>query len=146
MLARAVLCGERLTSHDVRLRRCACVHCTGYGANAVYSSSLMSCPFCVCGPAESHGSGKQSPPNPKGVTRTAARTILFLVLPVHSCREGPEHFGPPFSHSVDRDGSGLSGHARASPDNGLTTRNLFGARHWIHNPQPQMCTGQDSQP
>ena len=27
--------------HDVRLRRCTCVHCTGYGASAVYSSSLM---------------------------------------------------------------------------------------------------------
>ena len=30
----------------------------------------------------------------EGVTPAAARTILFLVLPVRSCREGPEHFGP----------------------------------------------------
>ena len=79
---------------NVRLRRCTCVHCTGYGANAVYSSSLMSCPFCVWGAAECHGSRKQSPPSPKGVTPAAARTILFLVLPMRSCREGPEHFDP----------------------------------------------------
>ena len=37
----------------------------------------MSCPFCVWGAAECHGSGKQSPPSPKGVTPAAARTILF---------------------------------------------------------------------
>ena len=80
--------------HYVRLRRCTCVHCTGHGASAVYSNSLMSCPFCVWGAAECHGSGKQSPPSPKGVTPAAAHTILFLVLPVRSCREGPEHFGP----------------------------------------------------
>ena len=33
-------------SHDVRLRGCTYVHCTGYGAGAAYSSCLVSCPFC----------------------------------------------------------------------------------------------------
>ena len=49
--------------------------------------------FCVWGAAESHLGGKLSPPNPEGVTPAVARTILFLVLPMRSCREGPEHFG-----------------------------------------------------
>ena len=83
-------------SHDVRLRRYTCVHCTGYGASEVYSKSLMSCPFCVWGAAECHGCGKQSLRSPKGVIPAAARTMLFLVLPVRSCREGPKHFGPTF--------------------------------------------------
>ena len=78
----------------MRFHKCTCVHCTGYGASAVYSSSLVSCPFCVWSAAESHVGGNQSPPNPKGVTPAAARTILFIVLPMRSCREGPEHFDP----------------------------------------------------
>ena len=93
VLARAVLCGERLTSHDVRLRGCTCVHCTAYGAGAVYSSCLVSCP-CVWGAARRYVGGRHLPPSPKGVTPAAARTILFLILPMRSCREGPEHFGP----------------------------------------------------
>ena len=47
-------------SHDVRLRGCTHAHCTGFGASAVYCSSLVSCPLCVRGAAESHGSGKHS--------------------------------------------------------------------------------------
>ena len=38
--------------------------------------------------------GSQLPPSPKGVTPAVAHTTLLLVLPVCSCREGPEHFGP----------------------------------------------------
>ena len=38
--------------------------------------------------------GSQLPPSPKGVTPAVAHTTLLLVLPVRSCREGPEHFGP----------------------------------------------------
>ena len=34
---------------QVRLRRCTCVHCTGYGVSAVYSSSLVSCSFLCMG-------------------------------------------------------------------------------------------------
>ena len=49
--------------------------CTGYGASAVHGSSLVLCPFCVWGAAESHGGRKQSPPSPKGVTPEAARTL-----------------------------------------------------------------------
>ena len=41
-------------SHDVRLRGCTCVHCTGYGASAVYSSCVVSCPFCVWRAARRH--------------------------------------------------------------------------------------------
>ena len=37
----------------------------------------MSCPFCVWGAAECHGSGKQSPPSPKGVT---PHTVLVLPI------------------------------------------------------------------
>ena len=55
---------EELHEPNVRLRRCTCVHCTGYGASAVYSSSLVSCPFCVWSAAESHVGGKHSPPLP----------------------------------------------------------------------------------
>ena len=51
-----------------------------------------------------------------------------------------------FSHSADRVGMVLSGQARASPDNGFTTRSLYSARLWIYNPQPRKCTGHDLQP
>ena len=61
-----------LMQPNVRLRRCTCVHCIGYGASAVYSSSLMSCPFCAWGAAECHGSGKQSPPTKLDVTTQLA--------------------------------------------------------------------------
>ena len=61
--------------------------------SAVYSSSLVSCLFCVRGAAGRHGGGRHSPPSPKGVTPAAARTALFFTLPVRSCREGPERFG-----------------------------------------------------
>ena len=47
------------------LRAIAQVYCTGCGASAVYSSSLLSCPFCVRGAEESHGSGRASPAFPK---------------------------------------------------------------------------------
>ena len=34
------------------------------------------------------------PPSPKGVTPADAHTILYFTLPMRSCREGPEYFGP----------------------------------------------------
>ena len=43
---------------------------------------------------ESHGGGKQSPPNPDCVTPAAARTMLYLVLPGGRAEKVPEHFGP----------------------------------------------------
>ena len=38
--------------------------------------------------------GSQLPPSPKGVTPAVAHTTLYFTLPMRSCREGPEHFGP----------------------------------------------------
>ena len=93
---------------NVRLRRCTCVHCTGYGASAVCSSSLMSCPFCVRGAAESHGSGKQSPPSPKGVTPGTTRTMLFSSSRCGRAKKVMSTSALPFSHSLGSRRPGVS--------------------------------------
>ena len=90
---------------------------------AVYISSLVLCPFCVRGAAGRHGGGRNSPPNPKGVTPAL-----------------------PLSHSVDRVGCGVSSEARASLGVGSTTLSLSSARRWIHDPQPFQCTALDPRP
>ena len=100
----------------MRLRGCTCVHCTGYGASAVYSSCLVSCPFCVWGAARRHGSGRHLPPSPKGVTPAVAHTTLYFTLPMRSCREGPEHFGPTPLAFFGLASSGVSIPSRASPE------------------------------
>ena len=51
--------------------------------------------FFVCGALRDVTiGGSQLPPSPEGVTPAAAHTTLYFTLPMRSCREGPEHFGP----------------------------------------------------
>ena len=109
----------------MRLRRCTCVHCTGYGASAVYSNSLMSCLFCVRGAARRHGGGRNSLSNPKGVTPAAARTVLFFTLPVCSCKKVPSASALPLSHSLGSRRPGVSLSSRASPEGSRPAFFLF---------------------
>ena len=72
-------------------------------------------------------------PAPKGVTPAAARTILFLVLPVRSCREGPEHFGPTLLAS------------QGSRRQWVVRPRSCVSRQRIHNPKPLRCMALDPQ-
>ena len=94
--------------HYVRLRRCSCVHCTGYGASAVHGTSLVLCPFCVWGAAESHGGRKQSPPYRKGVTPAAARSIHFSSSRCARAEKVPGTAALPSSHSLGSRRPGVS--------------------------------------
>ena len=117
---------ETLKKHDVRLRQRATVYtcvCTGYGAVRGQPSAVVS--GCVA--------LGNAPPSPKERYPASRRTRHSCRPPGRPRRRDP---GLPSSHSLDRDGSGLSGHARASPGFRFKTRSLSSARHWIHNPQP----------
>ena len=118
----------------MRWRESTCVHCAGYGA--VPCTSAVSCHvfFCARGAAGRHGGGRNSPPNPKGVTPAVALTALFFTLPVHSCREGPEHFGStPLAF-------------RGSRRLWCVKRSTRVSWRWIHDPQPFQRTALDPRP
>ena len=91
----------------------------------VYISTLVSCPFlCTERCGASRWRKRNTPPNPEGVTPAVALTALFFALPVHSCREGPEHFGStPLAHRRSRPLWCVKPSTRVSC-------------RWIYDPQP----------
>ena len=116
-------------SHDVRLRDCTCVHCSGYGA--VRCTSAVSCRvlFCVRGAAGRHGGRRNFTSIPKGVTPAAARTALFLLLPVRSCREGRERFV-----STLLAFRGLASSGRVTPAPSASDPGTLGRTDTVHSP------------
>ena len=76
----------------------------------------VSCCGCFVAGAlrRSHTEGQQ-PPNPKGWILRSRRTSHLDRPRWRPCRKSPGLFVLSLSHSSDRDGSGLSIHARASP-------------------------------
>ena len=112
-----------------RLHECSCEHCSGYGAVRaelplqVSSVRVLLC-LGSCGVSRSEVTRlptlRGGPP--QRLTRHTCRP------PGHPCKRGPEHWALSPSHSVDRVGSGLSIHARASPEvlpTGINPRALW---------------------
>ena len=88
--------------------------CTGCGAvSHAAVSCRVQCSLRVRGAVRCHVSGRSLPPSPEGVTPTAARTALCLLLPVRSCREGPQRFGSILLDSLGSRRPGVSVPSRA---------------------------------
>ena len=83
---------------------------------------LSSVGFSVRGAVGCHVGGQSLPPNPEGVTPTAARTALYLPFPVRSCR-GPKRSLSILLDSLASRRPGVSVPSRASPE-GPGTRRL----------------------
>ena len=104
----------------MRLRQRATVSrvtAQGYDAVRAQLSPVVSgCAwFCVWGFAPGVARKVRPPPSPKGRHRASRRTRRFCRPPGPPCRRGPGPLALPPLNFVDRFGSGLLGHAHASP-------------------------------
>ena len=84
-------------------------------------SRLLWCPcgmdFCGRGAALVAARETQRPPALRGSNQRAAAPATLFRPPGRPCRKESQTFSLiPLSDSVDRDGSGLSVHVRASPE------------------------------
>ena len=106
--------------HDVRVAATcysiACI-CTGYGAVRGHPSAVVSgCVWVfVSGALRWVPLRRSSASRPQGVDLRSRRTRHACRPPGRPCRRDPGLFVQFSPHSLDRDGSGLSIHARASP-------------------------------